>query len=103
MHKVERTLRREATGTPYGYDKQEVEDHLQNVRQIVGALHTLNPFFDEDPGMDEYAPHLTSVSLRNSTTISPLESGMSPSSALSRPVWNFDHFLSISTMQPMDI
>lgn len=75
MHKIERTLRREAASMPYRYDKQEVEGHLQNVQQIVGVLHKLNPSFGEDPGMDESAPHLTSVNLRDSTTASPLESG----------------------------
>ena len=81
MREIELSLRRRATKTPYKCDREEVEGHVRSIRQVVGALHTLNPSLCEDSSMDERAPHLMSVHLRNSTTIAVSENGTSPPSA----------------------
>ena len=59
------------------YDKEEVESHVQDIRQILDTLHASSSPLCGGSGMDKCAPHLPFIDSYNSATSSVSDSGVS--------------------------
>ena len=78
MRNIELSLRIEAACTPHArYDKEKVEDHVQDIRRILNTLHASSSSLREGSGADERVPHLPFIDSCNPAAGSVSESGMS--------------------------
>jgi len=78
MRNIELSLQIGAACTPHArYDKEKVEDHVQEIRRILNTLHASSSSLREGSSADERAPHLTFVDSCNSAASSVSESGTS--------------------------
>ena len=104
MREIEAALRGAIT-TPYmGYNKEKVENRVQNIQRTLGALHALCPPLGKGPsGMDERPSHFVSTDCHNPATISVYGGSTSFFLALVDTAWNVDYFptlLFTVTLQP---
>ena len=90
MHNIELSLRREAACTPHArYDKEKIENHVQDIRRILDTLHASGSPLRKGSSTDERVPHLTFIDSYNSATSFVSESGVSP--AFTGILWNTDY------------
>ena len=73
MRKIERTLRKGANTPHTEHNKEKVEGHMLEIKQILGTLTSLSSPFDQNLGVGEHAPHMMP---RETATISVSKSCM---------------------------